>query len=124
MVGGVARARSPRELAADPDAWPDANLAGQHDGEDRRDGALIAAAAVQDIARHLAAAIADQGWSLRRLSLAAGVNRQAIADLLAGRSWPDVATVARLDHATGQHLWPDTNRGRDRLRDRRRPAGH
>ncbi|MEV0783300.1 helix-turn-helix transcriptional regulator [Streptomyces sp. NPDC050423] len=43
---------------------------------------------------------------MRGLAEASGVNRQAIADLLAGRSWPDVATVARLGTATGTALWP------------------
>jgi hypothetical protein len=50
--------------------------------------------------------------SLRVLAAASGVNRQAIADLLAGRSWPDVATVARLGHAIGQPLWLGHDGGR------------
>ncbi|WP_405141995.1 helix-turn-helix domain-containing protein [Sphaerisporangium sp. NBC_01403] len=95
MVGGRARAQAPRELAQDPDLWPEADLA-----------AHVAAAAVQDIARNLASAMASRRLSLRQLAALSGVNRQAIADLLAGRSWPDVATVARLDHATGNRLWP------------------
>ncbi|WP_263399219.1 helix-turn-helix domain-containing protein [Streptomyces venezuelae] len=46
--------------------------------------------------------------SLRTAAAGSGVNRQAIADLLAGRSWPDVATVARLAHFTNTTLWPDS----------------
>lgn len=100
MVGGQARARAPRELADDPNAWPNADLSGR-----------VAAETVQHIARHLAAAIDAQHLSLRQLAAASEVNRQAIADLLAGRSWPDVATVARLGHAVGKSLWPGPNGG-------------
>ena len=56
--------------------------------------------------RTLAAILDEQGWSLRTVAAGSGVNRQAIADLLAGKSWPDVATIARLAHFTGVGLWP------------------
>jgi lambda repressor-like predicted transcriptional regulator len=95
MVGGRARSRAPRDLATDPDAWPHADLTGHP-----------AAAAIQSIAAALSAAMTEHGMSLRGLAAASGVNRQAIADLLAGRSWPDVATVARLGDAVGRPLWP------------------
>jgi hypothetical protein len=98
MVGGMNRRRPPRELAADPEAWPDGHLTDP------------GAAAVQDIARTLTAVISQRRISLRGLAATSGVNRQAIADLLAGRSWPDVATVARLGAAVGASLWPRTIR--------------
>ncbi|MGA6158135.1 helix-turn-helix domain-containing protein [Stenotrophomonas sp. NPDC087984] len=94
MVGGRARARSPRQLTGDPEAWPE--QASTDPG----------AEAVRQIARALAQALVDQGLSLRATAAGSGVNRQAIADLLAGRSWPDVATIARLDAFTGIRLWP------------------
>ncbi|MFD7018521.1 helix-turn-helix domain-containing protein [Streptomyces sp. NPDC059928] len=94
MVGGRARARSPRELAGNPEAW----------AEEPSDDP--AAEAVRQIARRLAQALDDQGLSLRAAAAGSGVNRQSIADLLAGRSWPDIATVARLTHFTGTALWP------------------
>jgi hypothetical protein len=87
MVGGLARSRPPRELARDPEAWPEAVILGNE-----------AASVVQDIARALAAALGGQERSLRQAAAGSGVNRQAIADLLAGRCWPDVATVARLEN--------------------------
>ncbi|MFJ2176943.1 hypothetical protein ACIOHE_29120 [Streptomyces sp. NPDC087851] len=40
------------------------------------------------------------------MAAGSGGNRQAIADLLAGKSWPDVATIASLAHFTGTSLWP------------------
>lgn len=96
MVGGMKRRTPPRELARNPEAWPEADLADPD------------AAAVQHIARALAAALAERELSLRGLSECSGVNRQAIADFLAGRSWPDIATVARLGAALGTPLWPRT----------------
>lgn len=76
----------------------------------------MAAEAVRLIARNLALVLNDQSLSLRAAAAGSGVNRQVIADLVAGRSWPDVATVARLAHFTGTALWPDgTNIGRKRM---------
>ncbi|WP_327129410.1 helix-turn-helix domain-containing protein [Streptomyces sp. NBC_01727] len=96
MVGGRARARSPRQMTQDPEAWP------EHPSPDP------GAEAVRQIARTLTRALADGGLSLRAAAAGSGVNRQAIADLLAGRSWPDVATVARLTAFTQESLWPRT----------------
>ena len=94
MVGGRARARPPRQLAGDPEAWPE------------QPSTDPAAEAVRHIARALAGVLRERGLSLRAVADGSGVNRQAIADLLAGRSWPDVATVARLADFTRAGLWP------------------
>lgn len=94
MVGGMNRRTPPRELAADPETWPHGHLTDP------------GAAAVQDIARTLARILGDRGMSLRKIADTSGVNRQAIADLLEGRSWPDIATVARLGDALAVPLWP------------------
>lgn len=82
--------------ARDPEAWPGADLADP------------GAAAVQDIARAPAAAMSARSLSSRAVAEASGANRQAIADLPARRSWPDVATVARLGTALGARLFPRT----------------
>ncbi|MBB4923961.1 helix-turn-helix domain-containing protein [Kitasatospora kifunensis] len=66
----------------------------------------IGAEAVRGIATRLARTLAEQRLSLRQAAAGSGVNRQVIADLLAGRSWPDVATVARLEAFAGARLWP------------------
>ncbi|MGV9387329.1 hypothetical protein ACWDRB_66985 [Nonomuraea sp. NPDC003707] len=97
MVGGRARSTAPRDLAQDPQAWPHADLAGH-----------VAAAVVQAIAATLAGELAARKLSRRGPASLSGVNRQSIADLLAGTSWPDVATIALLESALGQPLWPTT----------------
>ncbi|MFE0102959.1 helix-turn-helix transcriptional regulator [Streptomyces sp. NPDC059009] len=94
MVGGTARSRAPREAARDPEAWPDAVI------DD------VAAAVVQTIARRLAAALTEHGWSRRAAADHLGVNRQTIGDVLDGRTWPDVATIARLEAGLNTPLWP------------------
>ncbi|MGI5293054.1 helix-turn-helix domain-containing protein [Nonomuraea polychroma] len=95
MVGGRARSAAPRDLAENPQAWPHADLA-------RHPAAVV----VQQIAASLADILAERRLSLRGLAAASGVNRQSIADLLAGRSWPDVATIALLETALAVRLWP------------------
>ncbi|MGW2407203.1 helix-turn-helix domain-containing protein [Streptomyces sp. NPDC001739] len=47
-----------------------------------------------------------EGLGLRRVAVMSGVNRQAIANLLAGTSWPDVATLSRLEDGLGVGLYP------------------
>ncbi|MFF0870138.1 helix-turn-helix domain-containing protein [Nonomuraea sp. NPDC003560] len=96
MVGGRARSATPRDLAENPQAWPHADLAGHPP-----------AAVVQAIAASLASILAERRLSLRGLAAVSGVNRQSIADLLAGRSWPDVATIALLETALAVRLWPE-----------------
>ncbi|KOU52181.1 hypothetical protein ADK55_16980 [Streptomyces sp. WM4235] len=94
MVGGLARKTAPRDLARDPESWPHSVI----------DDA--AAEVVQAIARALTAALEGDKRSLRQHAAGSGVNRQAIADLLAGRCWPDVATVARLENFLATPLYP------------------
>ncbi|MGP3967408.1 helix-turn-helix domain-containing protein [Streptomyces sp. 6N223] len=88
------RRTPPRKLAHDPEAWPDSSITDP------------AAAVVQHIARTLQAAMEERGGSLRRFAAALGVNRQVVADLVAGRSWPDIATVARLENVLDIPLYP------------------
>jgi transcriptional regulator with XRE-family HTH domain len=94
MPAGLGRSTCPREHAADPDRWTD----GLSDDPPAR--------VVQYIARALGAAIEEKRWSLRETAAASLVNRQAIANILAGLSWPDVVTIVRLEDALGVPLWP------------------
>jgi ribosome-binding protein aMBF1 (putative translation factor) len=94
MPGGVGRSTAPREFAVDQDRWTHPLAADP------------AARVVQHIASVLRAAIDERGWSLRDTAAASQVNRQAIANVLAGVSWPDVVTIVRLEEALGTGLWP------------------
>ena len=94
MPAGLGRSTAPREHAPDPERWTE------------RDAQDPPARVVQYIALALGAAIEGRGWSLRETAAASRVNRQAIANILAGESWPDVVTIVRLEDTLGVPLWP------------------
>ncbi|MCP2340673.1 helix-turn-helix domain-containing protein [Actinomadura rupiterrae] len=94
VAGDDSRARRPRDYVIDGD-WPQAGLADHH-------GAHVA----QQLAVRLARAMAAQGWSAKRLGAVSGVNRQTIANVLAGAVWADLLTIANLERALGP-LWPE-----------------
>ncbi|GAA0430064.1 helix-turn-helix domain-containing protein [Leifsonia naganoensis] len=48
---------------------------------------------------------AIDGWGYRELGRAAGLDHNTIRKILAGESWPDLATIARLERVLGP-LWP------------------
>lgn len=47
-----------------------------------------------------------QGVSANALAKASGVNRQVIANILAGQVWIDTVTLADLEEALDEMLWP------------------
>lgn len=59
---------------------------------------------VRSIANNLSRAI--EGKSVRGAAQVAEVDHSVVHDLLAGNSWPEVATVARLEIGLSQRLWP------------------
>lgn len=95
MPGGQARSVPPRELARDPENWPEATIPDHPQ-----------ARVVQAIASALTRHMTSQGLGLRRVAALSGVNRQAVANLLVGSSWPDVATLSRLEDGLGIGLYP------------------
>lgn len=95
VAGDDSRARRPRDYVIGG-AWPDAELSDHH-------GAQVA----QHVARSLAETMRVRGLSAKRLGVLSGVNRQTIANVLAGSVWADLLTVANLEHALQQRLWPD-----------------
>ncbi|MEV4678659.1 helix-turn-helix transcriptional regulator [Actinomadura sp. NPDC049382] len=94
MVRDDSRARRPRDFV-EAGRWPHAVLAEHH-----------AAAVAQSISRRLAEAMLKQRVSANRLASASGVNRQTIANVLAGTVWPDLMTVANLEKSLDWRLWP------------------
>ncbi|WP_253208829.1 helix-turn-helix domain-containing protein [Streptomyces niphimycinicus] len=95
MPGGNRRAKKPCEYAMDG-FWPYAVM-------DHHLGAQVA----QAVARTLAEAMERQNISANALAQASDVNRQVIANVLAGTVWPDLLTVANLEGALGESLWPN-----------------
>lgn len=56
------------------------------------------------VARNLQAALSDR--SVAAVCREAGLARTTVQDLLAGRTWPDLVTLAKLEIALGVVLWP------------------
>ncbi|MFJ5122366.1 helix-turn-helix domain-containing protein [Kitasatospora sp. NPDC088548] len=94
MPGDSPRALSPRAFVL-TGIWPDAALAEHH-------GARVA----QALARRLAMVMSDRSISANRLARDSGINRQTIANVLAGSGWPDLLTIASLERALETDLWP------------------
>lgn len=74
--------------------------------------APVAARYAVVVARALRGALQDR--SLSGLCRQAGLARTTVQDLLAGRTWPDLATLAKLEDALDTTLWPS----REELPDR------
>lgn len=53
---------------------------------------------------NLRAAMGDRG--VREVARAAGINHATLLSLLAGRTWADFLTMARLETALDARLWP------------------
>jgi hypothetical protein len=59
-------------------------------------------------ALNLIAAIGNR--SLREIGDVTGVDRTTIAEFIAGKSWPDIATLAKLEVGLDAELWPRLGR--------------
>lgn len=95
MPGGTKRGRKPFEYVTDG-PWPYAVTESHF-------GAQVA----QAVARALAEAMERKKISANALAQESDVNRQVIANVLAGVVWPDLLTVASLEGALEERLWPD-----------------
>jgi hypothetical protein len=90
-AGGVGRSR--RRVPADAiSGWPD------------RIADDPAMEAVRLLVHNLQTAI--DGRSLRAVETITGVDHTTVHAILAGRTWPDTLTVARLEQGLGVSLWP------------------
>ena len=104
--------RLPHEFC-DDGAWPRGPFRspaprpgdGTGPASEAADTGLIAAAA--NLGR-LVVALGNRrkthGWSRARLARQSGVGQHTIGRIEAGRTWPDLVTVARLTHALGMSL--------------------
>jgi hypothetical protein len=82
--------RSPAELSPEP--WPDAPSADP----------------VAEVARRLVLNLEREigDRSIRSAAEAAQVDHSTLLGLLRGRSWPDLATIAKLERGLAADLWP------------------
>ena len=87
--------RTPREWL-DDGQWPDGPFA--------QDAPTAVAYAVE-ISRRLEASL--QGQPKAALARQADIERTTLYDMLAGRTWPDAVTLAKLEEALGTRLWPE-----------------
>lgn len=62
-----------------------------------------------EITRNLKAAM--DGWTQTGLAEEISIARSTLHDILTGRSWPDLSTLAKLEEALQTRLWPDRRRG-------------
>lgn len=69
---------------------------------------------VAEVARLLALRVREalEGRSLREAWRLTGVDHTTIGDVIAGRVWADVATLARLEAGLGADLWPGRRSGK------------
>ncbi|NQX22724.1 helix-turn-helix transcriptional regulator [Curtobacterium sp. VKM Ac-2852] len=81
---------SPGQLTASP--WPDVP------SED----------ALAEVARRLVLNVraAMDGRSIRAVAVDVGVGNVTLSNVLAGKAWPDLATIARLEQGLDVDLWP------------------
>ncbi|WIB67440.1 helix-turn-helix transcriptional regulator [Curtobacterium sp. MCBD17_035] len=47
-----------------------------------------------------------EGRSIRAVAQAAGVSHVTLINVLSGRAWPDLTTIAKLELALEVDLWP------------------
>jgi hypothetical protein len=92
LMGGMKERERPFQLVPGP--WPETPSADP----------------IAELARrfslNVAAAVGDR--SLRSVSRITGVGHNTLANILAGRIWPDFATIARLELGLNVALWPSS----------------
>lgn len=83
----------PRELS---DNWPEAECADP----------------VAEVARQFAVTLREAigTQSLRSVGAQTGVDHATISGIIGGRTWPDLATIARLEIGLRTDLWPTRRR--------------
>ena len=105
----------PRDYLAKGDAWPDGRL---------RDGAPPEAVLAREASQRLLAKCrsrfedhdADRGFDLDRAAAVAELAPTTIADLLDGRIWGDLPTIARIEGRLEVPMWADQLPRRDDYR--------
>ena len=76
---------------------------------------------VGEVARKFAINVRDAvgNRSLRSVAEASGLTHVTLLNILGGKVWPDLSTIARLEYGLGVQLWPKRDVGASPTR----PAG-
>lgn len=63
---------------------------------------------IAEVARRFAVSVQQEmgGRSIRSVADAAGISHVSLLSIFAGRTWPDLATIARIERAMGTDVWP------------------
>lgn len=85
----------PRDYLASG-TWPGGSVA---------KGAPPAVGYAKEISKRLGAALAERNQSAAAEQ--ADLARSTLHDILTGRTWPDVVTLAKFERLLGVRLWPD-----------------
>ena len=89
----------PRDFLAQGE-WPDGVL---------RDGAPVAARYALELSKNLREA--TEGRAMAAVAEEADIARSTLYDILQGRTWADLQTLAKLEVTLGTQLWPELARG-------------
>lgn len=68
---------------------------------------------VGEVARKFAINVRDAigNRSLRSVAEASGLTHVTLLNILGGKVWPDLSTIARLENGLGVQLWPKRDEG-------------
>lgn len=81
-------------------------MAGVFPDGDVLDGAPVGVAHAVEVAQRLRAALEQGDRSVSALARDAHIARTTVQDILAGRTYPDMVTLARMEEVLEVRLWP------------------
>lgn len=81
---------------ADGEEWPQGDLSLD---------APIEALRARQLAKALASAMTERRLSGRQVAATCGVDQRTVSRLLSGASYPDIATLARIEAGMERQLW-------------------
>ncbi|MDE0613427.1 MAG: hypothetical protein OXI32_03330 [bacterium] len=95
--------RFPASYLVEEGVWPDGPFAADAPPE------VYLAAGISRRVQHIAG---DRNLAFQTIAEQAGVSIQAVMDIVRGRSWPTLRTVARVECALDAQLWKNEHRRR------------
>ena len=93
---------TPRDYLKPGNDWPDGDLEVPGDPKAVVPGVAYFA---RYLAQRLRDALKETGKTKYRIAKDAGIHRQTVANILNGKSWPNLTTIYRLEVALEHRLW-------------------